>query len=504
MADQTSFDYINYHYSKCQHENAETVVLVHGLGLDMTIWDEVMPFLQSQYHVLRYDLPCHGKSIPDRTFSLSWEVLLNQLEALLKKHSITKAHFIGHAGGGNLGIEAALNIKEYMQSLILIATPIFVPKEFGKEESAKRRKLRSNTMEEIADQLGPNIVYPATEEKLAKLRAMYSQIPVPVYSDYFDLVSNTVLTYEFESIQQIEIPMMMLIGEHDILYPPQMQMVNMGYMPDTRFLIVPDAANVIMMDEPETFIRLFRQFMNKINEIPPKSPYINTYSKPLNAELRAIFDSGIEQNDSQHVIKLNIVDRFQVMINGQVVEGKWNQRKSKQLMTYIALHKNVTREKLYDIFWPKHDMEKARNHLRVALNHIKGIIEKHTGESMENYLSVKRDSIEMIAQVKIDVKDLLDEVRSFVQWPDKVTGMLDHLRALPDTLFPAFYDDWIIELRTTIEDKIITICEDILANKPSADQAAEALKLLMKYNPGEDSYYEKLLSLTRKTKRKIK
>ncbi|WP_099159020.1 alpha/beta hydrolase [Virgibacillus ndiopensis] len=502
MTDKTTLDYINYEYIKCQNENAETVILVHGIGLDMTIWDEILPLLQSQYHVLRYDLPCHGKSNQINDISISWGVLLDQFEILLQKLSITKAHFIGHAGGGNLGIEAALHLKGYLQSLILISTPIFVPKEFGKEESAKRLQLRNSTMEEIAGLLSQNLVYPATKEKIDYLHAMYGRTTVSVYSDYFELVSNTVLNYAFDRIQQIETPMMMLTGEHDILYPPQMQMVNMGYMPDVRFLIVPDASNLIMIDQPETFMRLFRQFMKKINAIQPESPYSNTYSKPLNEKLRAIFDSGIEQNDSQHVIKLNIVDRFQVMINGQKVEGKWNQRKAKQLMTYIALHKSVTREKLVDIFWPDYDMDKARNHLRVALNHIKGIIERHTGESIGNYVSIKRDSIEMKAHVKIDVTDLIDEIRSFVKEPEKVKDILDYLHALPDTLFPSFYDDWIIELRTSIEDNIINSCEDILAGNPSDEQAMEALKIIIKYNPGDDHYSEKLLSLIRKAERR--
>ncbi|HCW18681.1 alpha/beta fold hydrolase, partial [Achromobacter sp.] len=36
------------------------LVLLHGVGLDHTLWDDLVPLLEPDFEVLRYDLLGHG------------------------------------------------------------------------------------------------------------------------------------------------------------------------------------------------------------------------------------------------------------------------------------------------------------------------------------------------------------------------------------------------------------------------------------------------------------
>ncbi|MGA9224990.1 MAG: hypothetical protein WB217_01465, partial [Mesobacillus sp.] len=72
---------------------------------------------------------------------------------------------------------------------------------------------------------------------------------------------------------------------------------------------------------------------------------------------------------------------------------------------------------------------------------------------------------------------------------------------LPDTLFPLFYDDWFLKIRTVLESRIIRICEDLLNASREKEVAIELLKILMKFNPGEELYQEQLVALLQKTNR---
>ena len=40
----------------------DSVVLIHGLGADLRIWDAQFPVFAQRYRVLRYDIRGHGKS----------------------------------------------------------------------------------------------------------------------------------------------------------------------------------------------------------------------------------------------------------------------------------------------------------------------------------------------------------------------------------------------------------------------------------------------------------
>ena len=38
------------------------LVLIHGVGLDMTMWQRALPLLEPRFTVIRYDLVGHGKT----------------------------------------------------------------------------------------------------------------------------------------------------------------------------------------------------------------------------------------------------------------------------------------------------------------------------------------------------------------------------------------------------------------------------------------------------------
>jgi len=42
------------------NENFETIVMLHGIGLDMTCWDLILPYIKDKYNDLRYDFRGHG------------------------------------------------------------------------------------------------------------------------------------------------------------------------------------------------------------------------------------------------------------------------------------------------------------------------------------------------------------------------------------------------------------------------------------------------------------
>lgn len=139
----TEYSALYYDYHRCKKPNAETILLVHGMGLDQTIWDEAKEGLTKDYHILRYDLPGNGQSTLYNLDSFGWHLLIEDLEALLHHLKIKEVHFVGHSGAGNFGVELALHEKNYVKSLTLISTPLFTPSEIIEQE-IKERNLWEN------------------------------------------------------------------------------------------------------------------------------------------------------------------------------------------------------------------------------------------------------------------------------------------------------------------------------------------------------------------------
>ncbi len=310
-----------YCYEACYtKEKAETILLVHGLGFNMTVWEDIVPMLREHFHVLRCDLPGHGTYHTTLEEPISWPVLTRYITQLLEQLSITTVHYVGHSGGGLLGLQLASEGSEILQSLTLLSTPVFIPKELGKAEMEDRlARAESNLIEDIAGPFIDSLCYPATSEKSQRVIQMYKETALPAYLEYFHLYGSTLLSYHPEQFQSLKIRTMMLVGEYDVLYPPKLQMLNINYFDHARFFVLPNCSNLMMLDQPERVATYITQFIRTI-DILPRRTY--NYTDRLTREIQAIIDSGIQQSESKHVIELHIVQPFQVWIDGKSIMGK--------------------------------------------------------------------------------------------------------------------------------------------------------------------------------------
>lgn len=96
------------HYEFHGPEGAPTLILSSGLGGSGAYWQPNLAALAQNHRVLTYDQRGTGRSdraLPETT---SIEDMARDVIALMDALGIARAHFIGHALGGMIGIETAL------------------------------------------------------------------------------------------------------------------------------------------------------------------------------------------------------------------------------------------------------------------------------------------------------------------------------------------------------------------------------------------------------------
>ncbi|MBN3758232.1 alpha/beta fold hydrolase [Paraburkholderia sp. Tr-20389] len=85
----------------------ETVVLIHGVGMNQSVWAPQIDALTAAYQVVAYDMLGHGASaLPTPAPTL--DEYASQLEALLDSMQIERAHVVGHSMGALVALEFAL------------------------------------------------------------------------------------------------------------------------------------------------------------------------------------------------------------------------------------------------------------------------------------------------------------------------------------------------------------------------------------------------------------
>ncbi len=82
------------------------VVLVHGLGSNLRVWDAVAPLLTDGYRVVAYDQRGHGLS-SDSGGDFGHETLVQDLEAVIEHLGLDDPFVVGHSWGAAVAIAHA-------------------------------------------------------------------------------------------------------------------------------------------------------------------------------------------------------------------------------------------------------------------------------------------------------------------------------------------------------------------------------------------------------------
>lgn len=95
------------------------MVLLHGGGLDLRMWDAVLPRLSSAGRILRWDAPGHGASTaPGRPTADTAE----DLRGLLDHLQIDRATLMGFSMGAGTAAGFAIRYPGRVRQLVLIST----------------------------------------------------------------------------------------------------------------------------------------------------------------------------------------------------------------------------------------------------------------------------------------------------------------------------------------------------------------------------------------------
>lgn len=92
------------------------VILIHGLFGNLDNLKNLSKSLESNYRVVRVDVPNHGLS--PHWSTMNYPALARAVIELMDELSINEAHLIGHSMGGKIAMATALSFSERIVSVV--------------------------------------------------------------------------------------------------------------------------------------------------------------------------------------------------------------------------------------------------------------------------------------------------------------------------------------------------------------------------------------------------
>ena len=113
---------IKLYTETCGDPSKPDLVLLHGWGMNASVWQTVVPLLEPHFRLTLIDLPGLGQSPalePEFTFDAAVDALLDVAPE--------RAHWLGWSLGGQLAVAAAAKAPTRISALITVASnPCFV------------------------------------------------------------------------------------------------------------------------------------------------------------------------------------------------------------------------------------------------------------------------------------------------------------------------------------------------------------------------------------------
>jgi 3-oxoadipate enol-lactonase len=241
------------------HGDGPALVLAHGGGGSHLSWWQQVPEFSKTYKVITFDHRSFGQSL-DPPDGPGPKAFVQDLTALLDHLGIEKAAVTGQSMGGWTVCGFAAAHPERTRALILCDTTggVETP-EVTKAQAGLQERSRGSLAQIL--QSAYSSKFPERNPALCFLYQQITALNTHVTPNLAPLLFG--LKYDVRPILERKIPTMLLVGEEDVLTPPQSMASVAAQIPQARFVRVPQAGHSVYFERADEFNRIVGAFLGE-------------------------------------------------------------------------------------------------------------------------------------------------------------------------------------------------------------------------------------------------
>lgn len=253
------------HYELSGIRQNPPLVLIHGLGLRLSLWRDCISVLAENYFIINYDLFGHGASQPPPTVP-SLVLFSEQLKDLLDEIEVESASIIGFSLGGMINRRFAMDYPHRVQSLIILNSP---HKRDPDEQALIEERVRKSAKGGPAATLDTTLKRWFTAEFLSSQPNEIERIRKWVLSNDPTIYAQCrfVLAAGVKELIQpnppISKPTLVATCENDSGSTPEMTYSIASEIKDAKSAILPELQHLGLIERPDLFLSLIQDFLEQ-------------------------------------------------------------------------------------------------------------------------------------------------------------------------------------------------------------------------------------------------
>jgi pimeloyl-ACP methyl ester carboxylesterase len=256
-----------------------TLLLIHGLGSYMPVWQRNLDALSAQHRVVAIDLPGYGKS-DKGNFEYSMAFYARVVDRVIDALALEHVVLVGHSMGGQIALTHALRFPGKAAALVLVAPAGF--ERFGPGEGPW---LAEVVDKDYVARTPPEAVYANVainfwsmpKEARFMVDDRLRVVGGPDFDDYAYAIARSVYAMVHEPVldrlQQIRVPALVIFGADDGLIPNpvlhggstrSVAEAGTARLARGRLVLVPRAGHMVQFERPAEFDAAVLAFLKEV------------------------------------------------------------------------------------------------------------------------------------------------------------------------------------------------------------------------------------------------
>jgi 3-oxoadipate enol-lactonase len=233
------------------------VVFLHGVGSDKSAWRPQLAYFGKSRRSVAFDYPGYGDSDPAPEGTTRDDYASAVISAMHKLR-IDRAHICGLSLGGVVAIAMHHADEKRCASLILADTFAIHPQGRAIYERAMTASEDLRAMAEArVDML---LAQPAAPRLRREIVETMARIDPAAYCIGAEAVW---LADQKERAKQIRVPSLILVGDQDLITPPELSDELARLIPNARVQVIEDAGHISNLEKPREFNQALELFIGQ-------------------------------------------------------------------------------------------------------------------------------------------------------------------------------------------------------------------------------------------------
>lgn len=245
-------------YQEAGSGEAIPIVFLHGVGSDKSVWHPQLAFFSRERRAVAFDYPGYGDSDPAPE-GTTRDDYASAIFSAMHEIGIDRAHICGLSLGGVVAIAMHHAHSKRCESLILADTFAVHPdgKAIYERSLAASENLRA-AAEARVDILLAQPADPAIRREVVETMARIDPAAYCIGAEAVWLADQR------ERAAQIHVPTLVLVGQRDLVTPPELSNELVDLVPEARMQVIAGAGHIGNLEKPAEFNEMLGEFINEV------------------------------------------------------------------------------------------------------------------------------------------------------------------------------------------------------------------------------------------------